>query len=308
MQKPNRIEIDLGFRYPRSFVLRLGGDVLVFKEPSLSYLDECGAFHLDNVYAKELIKYLQYDSLEEFLDLIDWLPVDLLKQLVHLCALVFECDETPLVEALNLIQEPIGRGELRKATSKYSASLNIKHNKESLDYLLERLGVLVKATPNYQRQEMEDTSRRTEAWIPLTAAINPESYRKIRNALSYDPETFDEEQNKNLSEHALIQRNKTVSKKDKEKLGADEKDKLTMAYSGDTGVSMTQLSKEAFAKLWHSDPAGFLKASKEGIDLTTYRKAGEQGVDPTILAERQKETPDQPTVTIKSRWRSKKEQ
>jgi hypothetical protein len=314
MQKFRRIDLDLGYREPRRYIFRVGEMALVLREPSFSHIELCKSLQGMDPASQEMIQFLDWtmDDLTDIMDFCQELPMALTVQLVTACREVFACSDEVEFKDFKAVQEPIGRGNLRRISADAIRAWKDSRDQERTGNLLERLGVVIKPRPKGNT----GTPHKEFAWLPLTAVINPASFDKIQKSLSYDPETWDEE---------MEARNKVKSLDDPDERdrefggnGNTQREVTVSAFSGDRGVSLTMMPKAEFVALMQKTVVGFIAASQDGVDMRTYRSAMERNMNPKLLAERDAEM-QQPrdselqkleesqdgTVTVRSRWRGR---
>jgi hypothetical protein len=264
--------------------------------------------------SRELIQYLIW-KLEDLTDIMDFcqeMPMALTVNLVAACREVFECSDGIEQQDFKHLTAPIGTGKLRRVSAMALTGWNDFRVREQMGVLLERLGIVIKPRP----KGAGGAGHKEFAWLPLTAAINPRSFEKIQSSLSYDPETWEEEQDAKNK----IQSLDDPDERDREFGGSgDTQREVTVsAFSGDRGVSLAMLPKAEFVALMQKNAVGFVVASQEGVDMRTYRSATERNMNPKMLHDRDEELQrlreselakleegQDGTVTVRSRWRGK---
>jgi hypothetical protein len=312
-----RVDLDLGYREARRYLFRVGDLCLVLREPSFSHIETCKAVQGLDPASQELIQFLDWkpEDLADIMDLCAELPMHATVKLVTTCRDVFQCSDMISFENFKYLSEPIGSGRLRQISAKAIQDWKDNRGGDQLNVLLERLGVVIKPRPPKQEGETEQ-GHKDFAWLPLTAAFNPVGYNKIQASLSYNPETWEEEQET---------RNKLLELEDPDKRdrefggsGNTKRELMVQTISGDRGVSLTMMPKAQYAALIKSTAVGFVAAHEEGIALRTYHSAVERNMNPKFLAEKAEQL-DQAresdlkkleesadgTVTMRSRWRSR---
>lgn len=311
-QKP-RIFLDLKRDLPRKFLFCFNGVMLILREPSVQQVEEVLALGgIDYYLAVEFLKFVDWtpENLQDILDFCMALPIGLLNTLVNACKTTFERpDKIDLTILENCV--PTGAGYVREVTTNASAYFTKQRHQKVADYLLERLGVIVKPAP---KRKSEETERPSEGWLPLTAAMDPRAYNNLRKSLQYDPEEFEDEILKEFQEKI-----KEFGKV--EEISPDgKKERMSHTLSGDPGISlMYKVDKLQFATLFHKMNRGFYRAKKDdGIDLNSYMKSAQVGIDPQLLKERKEQLIKEPlptvnpaeveTISIKGRWRGSKKE
>lgn len=303
MQKNPRIFLDLKKELPRRHWFRFNGISILLSEPTLSHIEKTLALSgIEYPLAQEFLKFVDWseDNLADIMDFCEALPIGLLHHLLKTCREVFERSEEILPNMLDEVWEPIGEGIVRSLTERASFKNHARMLKISEDYLLEYLGVIVKPKPKKKENEPE-VDKPKESWFPLTGAIDPATFNKIRKNLQYDPETFEEDIQKEVQER--------INSLNETKKG--KKEKFSQAFNGKVGISlMDELDRANFTQLFHKMNAGFYRAVDDGVDLATYVKSAETMVNPVALKKRKEEKVDMvaepETVKITSRWKGKK--